>query len=280
MFETEHLRSFLVCAETLNFSEAGKRLGRVQSAISAQISRLEDVSGQILFERGRGRAMSLTPAGARLLVHAERLLRLNTEALQAMRPTVSRIPLRFGTTETYAAAVLPRTLTLFRNLHPDALIEVVCMHSQNLLAALDAGELDLVLVTDQGRRDSRVFSRESPLVWVAGPRFDSASSGPLQVAFMPPVCEFRSAGLSALEREGREWHMTMASPSPTGIRAALLAGIAVTVMPAASVDPSLRVLGESDGLPLLGNVTIVAHRGVKAEGSALDIFLEQLRISF
>lgn len=276
----DHLRSFVVCAETLNFSEAGKRLGRVQSAVSTQISRLEDVSGQTLFKRGRGRAMSLTPAGTQLLVHAERLLRLNSEAIRAMQPTVPRIPLRFGTTETYAAAVLPRTLTLFRNLHPNALIEVVCMRSPDLLTSLDAGELDLILVTDQGRRDGRVLSRESPLVWAAGPRFDNAGNGPLQVAFMPPGCEFRLAGLAALERAGREWHMTMASPSPTGIRAALLAGIAVTVMPAASVDPGLRVLGETDGLPSLGSVTIVAHRGVKAEGRAVDIFLDQLRLSF
>ena len=279
MFEMEHLRSFIVCAETLNFSEAGKRLGRVQSAVSTQISRLEDISGQTLFERGRGRAMSLTPSGSQLLVHAERLLRLNAEAVRAMRPNVPRIPFRFGTTETYAAAILPRTLNLFRNLHPDALIEVICMRSPALLAALDRGELDLVLVTDQGRPDGRVLSRESPLVWVAGMRFDGAGNGPLQVAFMPRGCEFRLAGLSALERDGRDWHLSMSSPSPTGIRAALLAGIAVTVMPAASVDPSLRILSETDGLPPLGSVTIVAHRGVKAGGDALDAFLEQLRLS-
>ena len=279
MFDMEHLRSFLVCAETLNFSEAGKRLGRVQSAVSAQISRLEVVSGQTLFDRGRGRTMSLTAAGARLQVHAERLLRLNAEALQAMRPDVPRPLFRFGTTETYAAAVLPRALTLFRSARPDVVLEVVCMHSPDLLSALDRGDLDIVLVTDQGRRDSRVLARESRLVWAAGPRFDGACNDPLQVAFMPPGCEFRSAGISALERECRDWRLSMASPSPTGIRAALLAGIAVTVLPVTTVDPALRVLGEADGLPSLGNVTIVAHRGMKTDEDASDIFLEQLSIS-
>lgn len=279
MLEMEHLRSFAVAAQTLNFSVAGERLGRVQSAVSAQITRLEEVTGQVLFERGRGRAMSLTPAGARLLVHAERLLRLNAEALHSMRPELPSTPLRFGTTETYAAAVLPRALRLFTNLHPGSPIEVVCAPSATLLVMLDSGNLDLVLVTDQGRRDSRVLSRECPLVWAAGPRFDVAYDRPLPVAFMPPGCEFRAAGLSALEQAGREWRVSMTSPSPTGIRAALYASIAVTVMPAVSVDPSLRALGESDGFPPLRSVTVVAHRGVLTEGPALDVLVEQLRIS-
>lgn len=279
MLEMEHLRSFAIAAQTLNFSVAGERLGRVQSAVSAQITRLEEVTGQILFERGRGRAMSLTPAGARLLVHAERLLRLNAEALQSMRPDLPSVPVRFGTTETYAAAVLPRALSLFAGLHPGTQIEIICARSPELLALLDNGELDLVLVTDQGRKDGRVLSRESPLVWAAGPRFDVAREGRLQVAFMPPGCEFRLAGLTALERVGREWRLSMTSPSPTGIRAALHAGIAVTVMPASCVDPSLCVLGESNGLPPLGGVTVVAHRGVMAEGAALDVLVEQLRVS-
>lgn len=279
MLEMDHLRSFAIAAETLNFSEAGQRLGRVQSAVSSQIARLEEVTGQTLFERGRGRAMSLTPSGVRLLVHAERLLRLNAEALQAMQPDVPIIPIRFGTTETYAAAVLPRALTLFMNLHPGSSIEVVCARSTELLASLDNRDLDLVMVTDQGRRDSRVLAQECPLVWVAGSRFDAARDGPLPVAFMPPGCEFRTAGLSALERAGREWRVSMTSPSPTGIRAALHAGIAVTVMPAASIDSSLRVLGEGDGLPSVGSITIVAHRGARAEGAMLDVLVEQLRIS-
>ena len=279
MLEMDHLRSFTIAAETLNFSEAGQRLGRVQSAISAQISRLEEITGQVLFDRGRGRAMSLTPAGARLLIHAERLLRLNAEAMQSMRPDLPEKPLRFGTTETYAAAVLPRALSLFSNLHPAALIEVTCLRSPELLAALDAGELDLVLVTDQGRRDGRVFARDCPLVWVAGPRFDATCDGPLPVAFMPPGCEFRQAELSALERAGRKWRVAMTSPSPTGIIAALHAGIAATVMPTAAVDPSLRILTESEGFPPLGNITLCAHRSAVTENATLDAFAEQLSIS-
>lgn len=73
--------------------------------------------------------------------------------------------------------------------------------------------------------------------------------------------------------------MAMAIPSPTGIRSALLAGIAATVMPAASVDPRLRVLGESDGLPPLGNITVFIHRGVLTEAVALDVLVAQLRIA-
>lgn len=277
MLEMDLLRSFVVAAETLNFSAAGHRLGRVQSAISTQIARLEEVTGQTLFERGRGKPMSLTPAGERLLVHALRLLRLNADALRSMQPDQARTILRFGTTETYAATVLPRALSLFASLRSDAQIEVVCARSPELITLLDAGELDLVLVTDQGRRDGRVIVQEDPLIWAAGHRFNAAQDGPLPVAFMPAGCEFRHAGLTALEHAGREWCLVMSSPSPTGIRAALHAGIAVTVMPASSVDQSLRVLDEASGLPPLGTVSIIAHRRDCEASEAVDELVGQIR---
>ncbi|NKF33210.1 LysR family transcriptional regulator, partial [Pseudomonas sp. BGM005] len=39
--ESDLLRTFLVVAETSNFSAAAQRIGRTQSAVSTQIKRLE-----------------------------------------------------------------------------------------------------------------------------------------------------------------------------------------------------------------------------------------------
>ena len=280
MLEMDQLRSFAVAAETLNFSVAGHRLGRVQSAISAQIAKLEEVTGQTLFERGKGRPVSLTPAGERLLVHAERLLRLNAEALRSMQTQTSESVVRFGTTETYATAILVRALSLFKSLQPEARIEIQCGSSPHLLDLLDTGQLDLVLVTDQRRRSDRLWSHECPLVWVASPSSDLGKSRALPVAFMPPGCEFRRAGLRALEQVGREWTLTMSSPSPSGIRVAVQAGLAVTVMPSAAVDRTMmRIVGEDEGLPPLGSISVVAHAADTDLEPAAGVLIEQIRFA-
>lgn len=276
ILEIDHLRSFAVAAETLNFSTAAQRLGRVQSAISVQIARLEETTGQTLLERGRGKPMALTPSGERLLSYARKMLRLHAEALRALQPDRPRKTVRFGTTETYALTVLPRTLSLLAALYPDVGIEVLCARSPELLNALDAGELDLILVTDQGRPDCRMLVREEPLAWTASPRFQISTTAPLPLAFMPEGCEFRLAGLRALDEADRDWRLVMTSPSPTGIRAALHAGIALTVMPRISIDGTLRTFGDHDGLPALGSISMVAHWRAAENDPLIEAFIEQL----
>lgn len=93
---------------------------------------------------------------------------------------------------------------------------------------------------------------------------------------MPAGCEFRHAGLKALERIGREWHLAMNSPSPSGIRAALQAGIAVSVMPASSVGGGLCIIND---LPSLGTVTIVAHQGDSQASEMIDDLVNQIRFT-
>jgi DNA-binding transcriptional LysR family regulator len=61
----------------------------------------------------------------------------------------------------------------------------------------------------------------------------------------------REAALEALRKGERAWHIVYTSPSLTGVRAAALAGLAVTPLPASAVGAGLRILGEADGLPPL-----------------------------
>lgn len=119
LLDLDHLRSFAAAADTLNFSEAGLRVGRVQSAISAQIKALEEKTGQTLFDRGRGKPMVLTPAGEKLLAHAHKMLRLNAATLSDLRQDNTPKKFGVGTTETYALSILPRMLSLFVSRYPD-----------------------------------------------------------------------------------------------------------------------------------------------------------------
>jgi len=75
MFETltlDQLRLFLCVVDEGSFSAAGRKLNRVQSAVSQGISNLEETLGVVLFDR-RGRRPKLTPNGRSLLLDAQQV---------------------------------------------------------------------------------------------------------------------------------------------------------------------------------------------------------------
>lgn len=145
---------------------------------------------------------------------------------------------------------------------------------------LEAGDLDLVLVTDQGRGRDPLRGQDCPLVWVAAPEFDVARGGALPVAFMPPGCEFRRAGLSALELACRDWTLVMSSPSPTGLRVAVETGLAVTVLPEVALGvPRMQIASAARGMPALGRVRAVAHATKAVPDPVVAGLAEQLRLA-
>ena len=71
--DTELLKTFLEVNRTRHFGKAADNLYLTQSAVSARIRLLEDVVGLKLFKRDRNN-IQLTPAGQKLLPHAEAVL--------------------------------------------------------------------------------------------------------------------------------------------------------------------------------------------------------------
>lgn len=107
-------RYFLAVADSGSLGEASKILHLATSAISRQISILEESVGAQLFER-RPRGMVLTPAGEVLARHAKRV-KLEEEALlssirSTSYPTAQLI--RVVSTEGISRFFLPRTMTEF-----------------------------------------------------------------------------------------------------------------------------------------------------------------------
>ena len=78
----DQLRVLVTIAETGSFSAAGRRLGRVQSAISQTVAGLEAVQGVLLFDRG-GHRPKLTEVG-RLLVDQARMVLASAARFEAV----------------------------------------------------------------------------------------------------------------------------------------------------------------------------------------------------
>ncbi len=251
------LRAFVAVAETGSFTRAAGHLGRVQSAVSMQVKRLEEVAGQRLFDRSR-RKVALSPDGEVLLGYARRMLALNQAALSDLGQAAVAGRVRLGTADT-AAYFLPGILARFAQALPRVQLEVRCDRSWHLLDALDAGELDLALVTQQGdRRGGRALRRE-PLVWASARGQTAHETDPLPLAVFAPGCAYRAAAMDALDRAGRAWRVAYSSTSVTGVQAAAVTGLAVGVLPQSALLKGMRVLGETDGLPPLPDYAITLH---------------------
>ncbi|WP_300017433.1 LysR family transcriptional regulator [uncultured Roseobacter sp.] len=272
MRDLNALESFVVAAETLNFSLAAELRNTVQSAISAHVRKLEDELGCILFTRGRGRPMHLTPEGEAFVIYARRILGLSDEAVKAVRGARTLRRIRLGTTVTLAMSVVTQALRQFAQVEPDVQIHIQCERSDALLALLDAGEIDVAFMMDQGRRPGRDFVESTALVWVGVAEFDKTSAQEVPLVFLTDGRDLRGYAFEALDRVGRTGFLAHLSPHPIGVRAFVLAGLAITVMPQTAVVPPLVNLGSALELPRLKDVALSLYHDPRKAGQDVKLF--------
>jgi LysR family transcriptional regulator, transcriptional activator of nhaA len=147
-----HLRYFWVVAREGHLTRAAERLNLSQSALSSQVRKLEDQLGHKLFER-RGRGLVLTEAGQVALDHADAIFSTGEELLSTLTNTGSHQRLRVGTLATLSRNFQIR---LLRPILGDPDVEIVIRSGSlaELLAALEAHRLDVLLVNQVPLRDA------------------------------------------------------------------------------------------------------------------------------
>ncbi|WP_321960823.1 LysR family transcriptional regulator [Paraburkholderia sp. J7] len=278
--EIDLLRSFAVIAEVRSLSRAAERVGRTQSALSQQIKRLEEIVDQPLFQR-TGRGVALTSPGERLLVHAQRILRLHDEAMADLCGTGLSGSIRFGCPDDYAAVFLPSLLRQFSSQHPHALVEVVCVPTPRLLEQLDKRAVDLAMVSlplGASGTDDEIIRREQ-LVWIGSPELDAAHFDPLPLALSDPDTLDHIAACEALERAGRAYRVAYASSSLAGLTALVRSGQAFAVMTQTAVPPDLAILNGDPALPPLPAVGITIKFARKRPSLLTAAFAEHIRLT-
>lgn len=119
------------------------------SAISQQLTLLEAEAGVQLIDR-RGRGVTLTPAGERLVLHAERIVSVLEEAktdLAELRRVVVG-DLRVAAFPSIASVLIPETMRDMQKSYPRLAVILEEMEPANGLAALRAWQADVALVDD------------------------------------------------------------------------------------------------------------------------------------
>ncbi len=251
VLDLDQLKTFVAIVDEGSFTRAGDAVHKTQSAVSMQMRRLEERIGRAIFAKD-GRQSRMTDDGERLLAYARRLIKLNDEALSMFdqKELIGRV--RLGTPDDYADRFLPEILARFSRSHARAEATVVCAPSSMLMEMIEADELDLAIVTQpvRGRSDIEIIRRE-PLLWVGPQRGVTHELDPLPLALGRPTCTWRRQALEALEATGRSHRVLYSSYNSTAVSAAVLAGLAISVLPESALRPGMRALGTDEGLPSL-----------------------------
>ncbi|MEI2386337.1 LysR substrate-binding domain-containing protein [Breoghania sp. JC706] len=276
MLDLDQLRTFLAIAEAGSFTQAAAIVNKTQSAVSMQMRRLEERIGRPIFARD-GRLSRLTEDGERLLHYARKMIKLNDETISAFDETELAGFVRLGTPDDYADRFLPEIMARFSRSNPRAEIEVTCAPTPLLVQDLKSNRLDIAIIShvrDRGRGGDVV--RHEPLVWVASARHCVHEETPLPLALGRATCDWRKAAVESLEAMGRDYRVLYSSWSTAGVGAAVMAGLAVSVLPESALRPGMRVLSDREGFPKLPHCEIAILRSWHQQSRLIDALAEHI----
>lgn len=271
--ESDLLRTFLAIVDAGSVTAGAARIHRSQSATSLQLKQLEDVVGQALVSR-HGRGVEPTPAGARLIPVARRVTGALDTALASFHEAEIEGRLRLGLAEGVAHDIQSNVLAAFCRRHSQVELEVHCALGDGFDKALRNGDLDLAVYESAELTGTQELLRTERLVWMTARNHDAAQRDPLPVAMFDHSCWWREAAMADLVRSERNWRTVFTSESVAGVRAAVEAGMAVSLISERHRPAGLSVL--SDIAPPRPSY-LVLEKARSVSGPALDALTEAIR---
>jgi DNA-binding transcriptional LysR family regulator len=254
--DTALLHTFVAVADTRSFTGAGRRLHLSQSAVSAQVVRLEEQIGRALLVRNT-RHVSLTNHGETLLGYARAMLNLSDEARTRLGTGQTYSGrLRIGASEDVASGWLPQAMRRFCAARRGLLLDLTVDIGDRLFRRQANGDFDLVVGSRCAPLNHGTTLWREPLAWTFA-RHEPLPEGEVPLACFPDPCPFREAAVKALALTGMPYRIACESPSASGIYAFARAGIAIAPLPRCTIDDTLRELGPTEGLPELPDIEFV-----------------------
>ncbi|WP_444931091.1 LysR family transcriptional regulator [Microbulbifer sp. SSSA002] len=155
--DTDGVRLFVLAAEMLNISAAGRRLGLAPSVASARLSKLEVQLGADLFHRST-RKVALSIEGEEFLPFAREIIAQEDAALAALGRGNSAVSgtLRFAASSSFVQRFIAPILPEFLERYPDVNVELKLSDVQ---VGLIEGGFDLAL-RNYAVEDSSLIGRK------------------------------------------------------------------------------------------------------------------------
>jgi DNA-binding transcriptional LysR family regulator len=275
LLELDLLRTFVLAVDLDSFARAADQVARSQSAVSLQMQRLEEITGQQLFLK-QGRGWRLTAYGEILLGYARQMLDINQQAIAALTATHIAGKVKLGLPADFAESGLPVALARFAAIHPQMEIEVTLDRQVVLAQLLQSGKLDVIISFGKNMPEDAIPIGALPIRWIGGADNTIALQHPLPLLLFEAPCVFRSTGLAALEKVKRSWRPALTSGSVAGMWAAAQAGLGITIRTEIGLPAGCRALTPASGLPPLPDVAVFMLTRKKTPSPALKRLIDIL----
>ncbi|WP_310634511.1 LysR family transcriptional regulator [Paraburkholderia sp.] len=257
------LRTFIAVTEAGSVSAGAERVFLSQSSVSEQLKKLEERIGQPLFVRGKY-GVAPTPAGAKLLDHARRIVAMCDAAFDDMLGRSLDGEVRIAITDYYRPHDVAAILRRFASQHPRLRLHVTVLPSAVIDAGADDNAFDIGLslrmVEGTGKRGaaasattSKVIRREK-LVWVSARetlRERGALAPPWPLVLLPATCQLQRYVVRLLDRARMPYLISHSASGVAGLQLALKAGLGISCLNESAIGDGLMACPASFGLPAL-----------------------------
>lgn len=202
----DRLRTLVAIADHGSFAEAARTLHLAPPTISLHVADLEERVGASLLSRTRGRVRPTT-IGETLIARARRLLADAEQALEDVQRQVQGLAgrVRLGASTGAIAHLLPQALEVLGQDHPGIDVQVEVLTSQDTLARIAEGTLDVGLValpqTPVARLAIQPWRRDPVMAFVPAQWRSPARVTPQWLAAQPLILNDAGTRLSHLTQE-------------------------------------------------------------------------------
>jgi DNA-binding transcriptional LysR family regulator len=287
----DQLTTFIEVVKLGNFSRAGQKVYRSQSAVSAQIRQLEQEYGERLLDRS-GKTVRATPAGQVLFEYANRLLTLRNESVRAVadQGKTPRGVLAIGANEATCLYVLPEVFAEYSRRFPQVQISVYRNFSRKILQRVEEGSLDVGVTSLPVKSPSvkvRPIFRDRLMLMVStrNPLAQHDSVSVSQIAQYPLIFPKTGCTRQMLDKLFRPYNsvqVTMELPSVGMIKSFVVADVGVSLISRSFAHDEVRS-GEAKLLPIedvdlwreLGLIYRADRTLPRAASAFIDLILER-----
>lgn len=265
------LRCFLAVAEHRHFTRAARELGLAQPSVSALVRRLENDVGAELFHRRTGR-ITLTAAGEALLPYARRIVADVAAAETQLQEVggLARGRLALGATPSLTASLVPPLLARFHAAYPRIELALREAGSEDLVAAVEEGAVDVALVILPVRHEileTQALLREE-LVLAVAPEHALARRRTIAVRDLRDVplvmfregYDLRTATEAACRAAGFAPTFAIEGGEMDGVLRLTAAGLGAAIVPSIVVAEASTLRAVRIAQPSLTRTIGLAHR--------------------
>ncbi|ENZ78747.1 MULTISPECIES: LysR family transcriptional regulator [Ralstonia] len=278
----DRLRTLVEVAGRGSFADAAQALHLAAPTVSLHIAELEDRVGAQLLSRKRGQVQP-TAIGEVMVERARKLLADAEQALDDIQRQVQGLSgrVRLGASTGAIAHLLPQALEVLRQDHPGIDVQVAVLTSQETLAGLADGALDIGLVALPQSQVAglaiKPWRRDPVMAFLPSHWTSPARITPAWLAAQPLILNDATTRLS---RQTTEWFATDGyHPVPRiqlnyndAIKSLVAAGYGATLLPhEASAVPSDVRITMRPLRPALWRELGIAHRAGHVERSTQHV---------